>query len=309
MKILVIGSSNTDMIIQVPRIPRPGETILGGRFLSAAGGKGANQAVAAARAGGDVTFIACLGQDGIGSEAIAGFEKDGIDISCLTRDPESPSGVALIFVGADGENSIAVAGGANMALTPEKIDSNREIILSSDILVMQLESPLESVEAAAGLAFSRNIPVILNPAPAQPLSNELLEKITTLTPNESEAELLTGVIVRDVESAGKAASLLHKRGVGQVIITMGSRGAFVSGTNGDTMIPGFPVEPVDTTAAGDVFNGTLAVALAEGQPLEKAVRFANAAAAISVTRLGAQPSAPSRIEIEEMLAARFNSHD
>ena len=213
MKIVVIGSSNTDMIIQVPRIPRPGETILGGRFSSAAGGKGANQAVAAARAGGDVTFIACLGQDGIGSEAIAGFKKDGINVSRITRNPELPSGVALIFVGANGENSIAVAGGANMALTPVKVHQNREVIQSADILVMQLESPLDSVEAAAGLAFEKHIPVILNPAPAQPLSDELLEKIAVLTPNESEAELLTGVIVTDIKSAREAASRLRERGV------------------------------------------------------------------------------------------------
>jgi ribokinase len=301
MKIVVIGSSNTDMIIQVPRIPRPGETILGGRFSSAAGGKGANQAVAAARAGGNVTFIACVGMDGIGSEAIAGFEKDGIHVSRITRSPESPSGVALIFVGANGENSIAVAGGANMDLSPEKIEDNRETILAADILVMQLESPLESVEAAAELAFSRRIPVILNPAPAQPLSDELLEKITLLTPNESEAELLTGIIVTGPGSARKAAEILHKKGVEQVIITMGAQGAYVSAPGLEALIPGFPVEPVDTTAAGDVFNGTLSVALAEGLPLEKAVRFANASAALSVTRLGAQPSAPSRTEIEAFL--------
>ncbi len=301
MKIVVIGSSNTDMIIQVPRIPRPGETILGGRFSSAAGGKGANQAVAAARAGGDVTFIACLGQDGIGSEAISGFEKDGINVSRITRDPESPSGVALIFVGDGGENSIAVAGGANMSLTPEKVRQNREVIQSADILVMQLESPLESVEAAASLAFAKHIPIILNPAPAQPLSDDLLGKTTFLTPNESEAELLTGVIVTGIESAREAASRLHERGVDQVIITMGSMGAFVSSPGRETLVPGFPVKPVDTTAAGDVFNGTLAVALAEGLPLEKAVRFANAAAALSVTKLGAQPSAPNRSEIEAFL--------
>ena len=301
MKIVVIGSSNTDMIIQVPRIPRPGETILGGKFLSAAGGKGANQAVAAARAGGNVTFIACLGEDAIGSEALSGFEKDGIDVSCITRDPDSPSGVALIFVGADGENSIAVAGGANMALTPDKVHQNREVIQSADILVMQLESPLDSVQAAAELAFSKRIPVILNPAPAQQLSDKLLEKITVLTPNESEAELLTGVIVKDIESAGQAASLLRKRGVEQVIITMGSRGSYISGPEGSAMIPGFPVKPVDTTAAGDVFNGALSVALAEGLALKEAALFASAAAAFSVTRLGAQPSAPDRSEIEAFL--------
>lgn len=301
MKVVVIGSSNTDMIIQVPRIPRPGETILGGRFSSAAGGKGANQAVAAARAGGDVTFIACLGRDSIGAQAITGFEKDGIDVRRISRDAESPSGVALIFVGENGENSIAVAGGANMSLTPEKIISDKDVIQSADILVMQLESPLESVEAAASLASEKQVPVILNPAPALPLSDELLAKITVLTPNESEAELLTGVIVTDTESARKTAACLRKRGVDKVIITMGSKGAFVSLAAGEAMIPGFQVESVDTTGAGDVFNGALSVTLAEGKSMEEAVRFANAAAALSVTKLGAQPSAPIRPDIEKML--------
>ncbi|MFH1965077.1 MAG: ribokinase [Acidobacteriota bacterium] len=301
MKVVVIGSSNTDMIIQVPRIPRPGETILGGRFSSAAGGKGANQAVAAARAGGDVTFIACLGRDSIGAQSITGFEKDGIDVRFISRDAESPSGVALIFVGENGENSIAVAGGANMSLTPEKIMRNRDVIQSADILVMQLESPLESVEAAASLAYEKQVPVILNPAPAQPLSDKLLKKITVLTPNESEAELLTGVVVTGIESAREAAARLRERGVEKVIITMGAKGAFVSLAGREAMVPGFQVEPVDTTAAGDVFNGALSVALAEGHSLEEAVRFANAAAALSVTKLGAQPSAPKRSEIEAFL--------
>ena len=301
MKVVVIGSSNTDMVIQVPRIPRPGETILGGRFSSAAGGKGANQAVAAARAGGDVTFIACLGRDSIGAQAITGFEKDGIDVRRISRDAESPSGVALIFVGENGENSIAVAGGANMSLTPEKIMRNRDVIQSADILVMQLESPLESVEAAASLAFEKQVPVILNPAPALPLSDELLAKITVLTPNESEAELLTGVVVTGIESAREAAAHLRERGVDRVIITMGAKGAFVSLAGREAMVPGFQVKPVDTTGAGDVFNGALSVSLAEGQTLEEAVRFANAAAALSVTKLGAQPSAPKRPDIEKML--------
>ena len=201
MKIVVIGSSNTDMIIQVPRIPGPGETILGGRFLTAAGGKGANQAVAAARSGGKVTFIACIGEDNIGAESVAGFDKEGIDVRRIARDPDNPSGVALIFVGDDGENSIAVASGANMSLTPDRIVADKDVIHSADMLVMQLETPLETVETAAELAAEKSIPVILNPAPAQDLSNRLLSKISILTPNESEAELLTGVAVEDIETA------------------------------------------------------------------------------------------------------------
>ncbi len=301
MKIVVIGSSNTDMIIQVPRIPGPGETILGGRFLTAAGGKGANQAVAAARAGAEVTFIACIGEDNIGAEAVEGFDKEGIDVRRIARDPDNPSGVALIFVGDDGENSIAVASGANMSLTPDRIVADKDVILSADMLVMQLESPLETIETAAELAAEKRIPVILNPAPAQDLSNKLLSKIGILTPNESEAELLTGVAVDDIETARDAALILRGKGVDKVIITMGSKGAFVSSAELESLVPGFQVTAVDTTAAGDVFNGTLSVALSEGQDLEQAVRFANAAAALSVTKPGAQPSAPHRPEIEAFL--------
>ena len=304
MKIVVIGSSNTDMIIRVPRIPRPGETILGGKFFSAAGGKGANQAVAAARAGGEVTFIASIGRDSMGDQALQGFQQDGIDTSCVYRDEAEPSGAALIFVDEEGENSIGVAGGANMSLSPEKIRACGRVIESADILVMQLETPLPAIQAAADLAHAKQVPIILNPAPARPLPDELLGKITILTPNESEAELLTGVAVTGFESARKAAGVLRERGVENVVITMGARGAFFASRDMEAMIPGFRVSAVDTTAAGDVFNGTLSVALAEGQPLEAAVGFANAAAALSVTRLGAQPSVPRRAEIEKMLRGR-----
>ncbi len=301
MKIVVIGSSNTDMIIRVPRIPRPGETILGGKFFSAAGGKGANQAVAAARAGGEVTFIACVGMDSMGDQALQGFQQDGIDTSCLYRDEAEPSGAALIFVDEEGENSIAVAGGANKSLSPEKIRACGRVIESADILVMQLETPLPAIQAAADLAHAKQVPIILNPAPARPLPDDLLEKITILTPNESEAELLTGVAVTGFKSAGQAAGALREKGVEHVVITMGARGAFLAGRDMEAMIPGFRVPAVDTTAAGDVFNGTLSVALAEGRELAEAIRFASAAAAISVTRMGAQPSAPNRKEIEAFL--------
>jgi len=303
MKIVVIGSSNTDLIVRIPRIPKPGETILGGRFMTAAGGKGANQAIAASRAGGEVSFIACLGNDDLGDEALRGFESDGLDTSHIFRETSPPSGVALIFVGDDGENSIAVAGGANMSLTPEKIRKSRQVIEASDILVVQLEIPLDSVMEAAGTASARGIPVLLNPAPALELPNVLLAQLSFLTPNESEAELLTGIPVTNSESARKAAADLRERGVKTVIVTMGRRGAFVSSAEMEDMVPGFEVEAADTTAAGDVFNGALSVAVSERRPLPEAVRFACAAAALSVTKEGAQPSVPLRNEIESFLQA------
>ncbi len=300
-RVVVIGSSNTDMVIKLDRIPRPGETILGGEFVVAAGGKGANQAVGAARAGGQVTFIARVGTDMFGQQAVAGFVQHGIDVSHIVHDPNSPSGVALIFVAKDGQNSIAVAGGANAKLSPADVTAAASALDGASALVMQLETPLETVEAAAELAAARGIPVILNPAPAQPLSDQLLRRVSILTPNETEAELLTGIAVTDESSAGKAAAALRARGVPTVIITLGAQGALLADASGVERIPGFTVVAVDTTAAGDIFNGALAVALGEGRPLPAAVRLANAAAALSVTRLGAQPSAPSRPEIDGLL--------
>jgi ribokinase len=299
--IVVVGSSNTDMIIQLDRIPRPGETILGGEFTSAAGGKGANQAVGAARAGGNVTFVARVGMDIFGDQAIAGFRKDGIDVSHVFRDSAAPSGVALIFVSKGGENSIAVAGGANGKLTPSDVKKAAKAIRSAAVLVAQLETPLETVQAAAEIAAKAGVPVILNPAPARLLPDKLLRLVSILTPNETEAELLTGIKVTNEAAYAKAAVKLQARGVETVILTLGSRGAFIAEAGGKQLVPGFKVKAVDTTAAGDVFNGALAVALAEGKTLPAAVRFANAAAAISVTRLGAQPSAPTRTEIESLL--------
>jgi ribokinase len=298
--IVVVGSSNTDMIIKLDRIPKPGETILGGEFVTAAGGKGANQAVAAARAGGHVTFIARVGRDIFGDQAVAGFVKDRIDVEHIVRDKVTPSGVALIFVAKDGENSIAVASGANGRLSPADVKKARKTIASAAVVVMQLETPLGTVRAAAEIAAKAGVSVILNPAPAQRLPDELLRLVSILTPNETEAELLTGIKVDDETSAGQAADRLLARGVPTVIITLGPRGAFVASEGLRKLIRGFPMRAVDTTAAGDVFNGALAVALAEGQTLEQAVRFANAAAAISVTRMGAQPSAPKRKKIGKL---------
>ncbi len=300
-RIVVVGSSNTDMIIRVDRIPRPGETILGGEFVRAPGGKGANQAVAAARAGGLVSFVARVGADALGDEAIVGFLAEGIDVSTVFRDVEAPSGVALIFVAQDGENAIAVASGANGWLSATDIERARSAFAGAGTLLMQLETPLESVVAAARLGRELGHRILLNPAPAQPLPDELLRMVSILTPNEAEAELLTGIAVTGVSEARRAARALRERGASVVIITLGSRGAFLCADEGEALVPSFRVEAVDSTAAGDVFNGALAVALTEQRTLIEAVRFANAAAALSVTKLGAQPSVPTRLEIERLL--------
>ena len=302
--IIVVGSSNTDMIIKLERIPRPGETILGGEFVTAAGGKGANQAVGAACAGGQVTFIARVGRDMLGEQAVAGFMRHGINVDHVLRDPAAPSGVALIFVAKDGENSIAVAGGANGRLSSADVKKAAKVFAGASVLVMQLETPLATLQTAAELAAKAGVRVILNPAPARPLPDKLLRHVSVLTPNETEAELLTGIAVTTDTSAAKAAAKLRARGVETVNLTLGARGAFIADATGSRRVPGFKVKAVDTTAAGDIFNGALAVALAEHQPLDQAVRFANAAAAISVTRLGAQPSAPSRKEIAKLLRTR-----
>jgi ribokinase len=301
--VVVVGSSNTDMILRVARVPRPGETLLGGLFSRAPGGKGANQAVAAARAGGNVCFVARLGRDSLGDDALAGFKKEGMDLSHVVRDSAHPSGVALIFVGSDGENSIGVAGGANQRLSTRDIAAAGALISGARVLLLQLETPLATVKAAADLGSRAGVEVILNPAPAQRLPDSLLRKVTLLTPNETEASMLTGIDVVDVETATRAARALQKRGARNVIVTLGANGALVAIGGDARWVQGFRVKAVDTTAAGDVFNGALAVRLAEGRPIVDSVRFAHAAAAISVTRRGAQPSIPTRREINAKLGS------
>ena len=296
-KILVVGSSNTDMVIKTHHFPAPGETILGGRFLMNAGGKGANQAVAAARLGGLVTFVGKIGNDIFGKQAIQQLKAEEINVDFVSVDPKNPSGVALITVDQKGENSIVVASGSNGTLSPDDFNKALTELNKSEFVLMQLEIPVPTVEYIAWVAVKKQKKVILNPAPAAELSVELLQNLYLITPNESEAELLTGIKVTDEQSAMKAASRLHERGVEVVIITMGASGAFLSENGHSEIIKTPRVEAIDTTAAGDTFNGALAVALSEGKTLQESVVFANKAASISVTRIGAQSSVPFRNEI------------
>lgn len=296
-RIIVIGSSNTDMVIKSKKLPAPGETILGGTFLMNPGGKGANQAVAAARLNGAVLFVAKTGNDVFGSEAKHLFDKEKIDTRFLIRDDKNPSGVALINVDEDGENSIVVASGSNGTLSAYDISEEVFRTQPDDIFLMQLEIPLGTVEYVAQKAYGKGNRVILNPAPARQLSSDLLTCLYMIIPNENEAEVLTGIKVKDAESAETAARKLYTRGVKNVLITMGGSGCFMLTPSISRMIPVVPVKAVDTTAAGDVFCGAIAVAISEGKTTEEAVKFANKAAAISVTRMGAQASAPHRSEI------------
>jgi len=291
-RIIVIGSSNTDMVIKSKKLPVPGETILGGTFLMNPGGKGANQAVAAARLGGNVTFVTKTGNDMFGAEAVQIFKNEGIDTRYIITDKINPSGVALINVDENGENCIVVAPGSNGNLLQEDIPLQLFEKGKFEILLLQLEIPVATVEYSAVRASENGIKVILNPAPAQKLSENLLLHTWLITPNETEAEILTGIKINDISSTEKAAISLQRKGVKNVIITLGAEGAYVKSENYSGLVPGIKVKPVDTTAAGDVFNGALAVALSDGKNIKDAVVFANKAAAISVTRMGAQASAP-----------------
>jgi ribokinase len=297
-RILVIGSSNTDMVIKTEKIPSPGETILGGTFLLNPGGKGANQAVAASRLGGKVTFIAKRGNDLFGNQAIGIFMREGIDTQYVVKDPDLPSGVALIIVDSTGENSIVVAPGSNGNLQKEDIPMKIFESKRFGVLLLQLEIPVATVEFAAEAAMQNGMKVILNPAPAQILPESLLKKIWLATPNEVEAEELTGINITDLNSVEKAASRLIEMGAKNVIITLGETGAYIKSEDFTGLVPGIRVNAIDTTAAGDVFNGALTVALCDGKSLKEAVIYANKAAAISVTRMGAQASAPYKHEMD-----------
>jgi ribokinase len=297
-KIVVIGSSNTDMVVKVPHIPAPGETILGTGFMTISGGKGANQAVAAARAGADVTFIACVSDDSFGKQALENYRKDGIDTSCVKVQPGTHSGIALINVAEDGENSISVAPGANSWLFPEDIYGFEDAFDGAKVVLVQLETPMETVEAAAEVAHAKGIPFILNPAPGATIPVSLLSKVTIITPNETEAAILTSRKNFSEKDIPYMAGEIFDKGGTTVLLTLGSKGVYLKTFDFEAMIPGYKVKAMDTTAAGDVFNGALAAALAGGMEMKEAVDFAQRAAAISVTRMGAQPSAPNFDEIQ-----------
>jgi len=300
-KIAVVGSLNMDLVVRVPHMPIPGETVIGSDFRTIPGGKGANQAVAATRLGAEVTMIGRVGDDDFGRAQLRNLGELGVDTTHVIVDPEAATGIALITLDASGQNSIVLASGANMRLTREDINAAQDAIVQSDVLVLQLESPLEVVAYAIDVAHAEGVKVILNPAPAQPLAKETLAKLDYLIPNESETALLTGIEVADINSAREAAQHLRGEGVGTVILTLGERGAFLASAEESVHIPGYEAEVVDTTAAGDAFVGGFAVAVAEGRGLVEAVRYANAAGALAVTRLGAQPSLPTRQEVEEFM--------
>jgi ribokinase len=301
--IVVIGSTNTDMVVKASHLPAGGETVLGGEFLMNAGGKGANQAVAAARYGNRVVFVAKTGNDLFGERVRSSLREDDIVTDYVSIDPLHPSGVALITIDARAENCIVVASGANMYLSTADVDAAREEISAADVVLMQLESPIETVTYAARMAAEAGVKVVLNPAPApdKPLPEELMHSLYLITPNRSEASRLSGIEVKDLESAREAAKAILDRGPQGVIITLGGDGSLVYDGQEFTFIEATKVEAVDTTAAGDTFNGVLATMVAEGRNLIDAAREASVAAAISVTRMGAQPAAPTRSEVAAMV--------
>lgn len=303
-RIVVVGSANVDLVIQTPHLPEPGETVLGGKFIMAMGGKGANQAVAAARLGAAVTFVARVGDDAFGQECLAAYQKEHIDTQYVAITPDTPTGIALIAVAADGENTIIVASGANMALTPADVAAAEPAFQDADVLVLQLEVPLETSIAAARLAHKYDLRVVLNPAPAQKLPPELLGEVDILTPNRLELAQMMALsddAVRQMSDDDLARTALAV-GPQSAVITLGAEGALAADPGGWTRVPAFRVNAIDTTAAGDAFNGGLAVALARGDAtLAEAVRYASAAGALAATRLGAQPSLPTAAELDRFL--------
>ncbi|WP_340609245.1 ribokinase [Xenorhabdus bharatensis] len=302
-KLVVMGSINVDHILNLKSFPQAGETVQGQQYQVAFGGKGANQAVAAGRCGADITFIACVGQDDVGQRIRQQLIEDNINTSAIEVIEGETTGVALIFVNQQGENVIGINSGANGALTPRYLRYHEQVIREADALLLQLETPLDTVLLAAEIAKKHHTKVILNPAPAQKISDQLLSLVDIITPNETEVEYLTGIAVTDDSGAEKAAHVLHNKGIDTVIITLGSRGVWLSeqGKQGK-VISGFQVKAIDTIAAGDTFNGALVTGLLEGKEILSAIRFAHAAAAIAVTRRGAQPSIPWRNEVDEFLS-------
>lgn len=301
-QLVVLGSVNADHVLQVPTFPRPGETLHGRNYQVIPGGKGANQAVAAARLKADIGFIACVGDDAFGIESCERFKRDGMDIRGVKVQADCPTGIAMIQVSDRGENSICLSAEANDRLTAEAIEDDLPSIRAASYLLMQLETPIDGIIKAAQVAKQAKTKVVLNPAPARELPSSLLSCVDVITPNETEAQVLTGITVTDDASAQQAATVLHQQGIEIVIITLGAKGVWLSENGRGQLIPGFRVSVTDTTAAGDTFNGAFVTGLLENMPLESAIKFAHAAAAISVTRFGAQTSIPTRQEVDEFLA-------
>lgn len=299
-KIIVVGSCNTDMVIKADRLPIPGETVLGGVFLMNPGGKGANQAVAASRLGGKVTLISKTGNDVFGRQSVSLYNAENINTDYIFSDSKNPSGVALITVDSNGENCIVVASGANASLGRADIDKAATEIESGDLVLMQLEIPIDTVEYVAEIAHKKGIKVILNPAPARALSDTLLKNLYIIIPNKSEAEILSGIKVVDLESAKQAADIISDKGVDIVVITLGSNGALIKEHDQFQFVEAVKVEAVDTTAAGDVFCGSVCVGLSEGKSILESVKMAAKASAITVTRMGAQSSIPYRSELASL---------
>lgn len=298
-KIVVVGSSNTDMVVKTKRFPEPGETILGGDFFMFPGGKGANQAVAAARAGGEITFVCCLGDDLFGQNALKGYVKEGIDVDSVKIVENEASGVALITVNGEGENEIVVASGTNALLSPEHLEARIRTISNAQIFLTQLETPIETVAFLAAYCKANSQRLIINPAPAQALDNAILNGLFLITPNETETKILTGIEVTDDASLENSGNAFLEKGVQNVIVTLGSKGSFFMNGTESFIVPAPKVKAVDTTAAGDVFNGVLTVCLAQGKGWKESMAFASKAAAIAVTKMGAQDTAPTIAEINQ----------
>jgi len=301
-KIVVVGSANTDMVVRVDEIPHLGETVIGGEFIRAQGGKGANQAVAAARLGAEVTFVTCLGRDEFGLSSATAYQVEGINTQFIKWDDAIPSGVALIMVNRSGENIIAVAPGANSRLTSFDIYKAEASFRNASVVLLQLEIPLESVITAIELAKKYQAKVILNPAPAMPLPDKIMRSVDVLTPNEHELGILAGTDLGKDLSRGR--DYANRAGIKSLIVTIGAEGALVFTEHTACHVPGFQVNVIDTVAAGDAFNGALAVALSKGDSLLDSVRYANAVGGISVTRVGAQPSLPTQEEVVSFMEAR-----
>ncbi|MCF2447761.1 ribokinase [Dyadobacter sp. CY345] len=295
-KILVIGSSNTDLVVKTEEFPEPGETVLGQTFLMNPGGKGANQAVAASRLGADVRFVAKLGKDVFGKEALLGFEKENLDTKYILETPDFPSGVASIIVNGHGENQIIVASGANMDLQPSELPDT--IFQDVELVLIQLEIPIETIAYIIEKCRELNLKIVLNPAPAQKLDDNLLKGIYLITPNETETKILTGILPENEETLKQSALYFREKGIENVIITLGKQGVYLSNDQYTQIVPAEEVIAIDTTAAGDVFNGAIVSALSEGKDWIDACQFACKASGISVTRMGAQSSAPYQHEIK-----------